>query len=77
MTANPTGRDRQDRTGAFLVGEYVLANLFAPGEFQGRRGHITEVGPGAGEYRVEFEDNRLPTTAYLMAWWLVPATPVS
>lgn len=65
-------RMTEDRTRKFRVGDFACANLFAPPDFQGRRGHITEIGPGSAEYRVEFEDNQMPTTAYLMAWWLDP-----
>ena len=62
--------DGDDGIREFRIGDATYANVFAPADFQGRRGHVTEIGPGASEYRVEFEDNRLPTTGYLMAWWM-------
>ena len=40
-------------------------------DYQGRSGIITEIGPGDGEYRIEFEDGDRPTTAYLSAAWLI------
>lgn len=54
----------------FKVGDTADANDHAPGDYAGRRGLVTEVGPGKSEYRVEFEDGRQPTTGYLMSWWL-------
>jgi hypothetical protein len=62
----------QRRTGAapFNIGELVMANSKAPGDYRGRRGHITEVSADKAECRVEFEDGLLPTTGYLPAKWL-------
>jgi hypothetical protein len=74
-SAQHVRRSAEDSAPAFRIGDTARANLFAPADFQGRRGFITEVGPGASEYRVEFEDNLTPTTGYLMAWWLEPDEP--
>jgi hypothetical protein len=60
------------RTGGsrFKVGDLVMANSKAPGDYRGRRGHITEVSTDDAEFRVEFEDGLRPTTGYLLARWL-------
>jgi hypothetical protein len=59
------------RTPAYTVGDAVRVSPAAPLEYRGRRGIVTEIGPGDGEYRIEFEDGDRPTTAYLSAAWLV------
>ena len=58
----------------FSVGDQVLANDHAPGDYRRRGGIITEVGPGTSEFRIEFEDGRLPTTGYLLSEWLYPVS---
>ena len=60
------------KTKKFKVGDSTSVNEFAPEDFRGRHGHVTEIGPGDAEYRVEFEDDQRPTTGYLMASWLEP-----
>ena len=55
---------------AFSIGDPVLANDQAPGDYRRRTGIITEIGPGTLEFRVEFEDGRQPTTGYLRSDWL-------
>jgi hypothetical protein len=54
----------------FVIGDRVRANPQAPRDYRRREGTITEIGPGASEFRVEFDDARQPTTGYLMAPWL-------
>ncbi len=49
----------------FTIGQSVRVGDDAPGEYRGRTGIVTELGPGQDEYRVEFEDGLTPTTAYL------------
>jgi hypothetical protein len=49
----------------FQVGDRVHINSKAPGDYVNRIGTVTELGPGESEYRVEFEDGQMPTTAYL------------
>jgi hypothetical protein len=51
----------------FAIGDRVRTNALAPREYRRRDGTVTEIGPGASEFRVEFEDGRRPTTAYLLA----------
>ena len=53
------------------VGDVVRVSPAAPLDYKGRTGIVTEIGPGDGEYRVEFEDSERPTTGYLPATWLV------
>ena len=53
------------------IGDVVRVSPAAPIEYQGRTGIVTEIGPGDGEYRVEFEDGERPTTGYLAATWLI------
>ena len=53
------------------VGDIVRVSQAAPLAYQGRTGIVTEIGPGGGEYRIEFEDGGRPTTAYLSAAWLI------
>ena len=55
----------------FLVGNVVRVSPTAPSDYKGRMGIVTEIGPGDGEYRVEFEDGERPTTGYLVANWLM------
>jgi len=40
----------------FAIGDRVHTNAQAPREYRRRDGTITEIGPGASEFRVEFED---------------------
>ena len=54
----------------FAVGDVVHVLHAAPPGYKGRTGIVTEIGPGDGEYRVEFEDGERPTTGYLAAAWL-------
>ncbi len=57
----------------FQIGERVRANDKAPLDYEGRRGTITEIGPGRTEYGVRFEpDPPKADTGYLMSWWLDP-----
>jgi hypothetical protein len=49
----------------FQVGDRVHVNNKAPADYRDRIGTVTELGPGESEYRVEFEDGQMPTTAYL------------
>lgn len=56
---------------SYTVGDTVRVSSAAPADYQGRNGIITEIGPGDGEYRIEFEDGDRPTTAYLSAAWLI------
>jgi hypothetical protein len=58
-----TRRSVPSETMVFRVGDVARANDSAPSDFIGRRGIVTEIGPGDAEYRVEFEDGRQPTTA--------------
>ena len=51
----------------FQVGDRVHVNSKAPADYTDRVGTVTELGPGESEYRVEFEDGQMPTTAYLSA----------
>ena len=51
----------------FAIGDVVRVSPAAPIEYKGRTGIVTEIGPGDGEYRVEFEDGERPTTGYLPA----------
>ena len=57
-------------TKTFEVGDRCRVNAKGPGDYEGREGRITEVGPGESEYRVEFEDGEQPTTGYLTSSWL-------
>lgn len=50
---------------SFQVGDRVHVNKKAPADYVDRVGTVTELGPGESEYRVEFEDGQMPTTAYL------------
>ena len=56
---------------SYSVGDMVRVASAAPPDYKGRSGIVTEVGPGDGEYRIEFEDGHRPTTAYLSAAWLI------
>ncbi len=58
-------------TRPYAVGDVVRVSPVAPVEYKGRTGIVTEVGPGDGEYRIEFEDGDRPTTGYLIAAWLI------
>jgi hypothetical protein len=63
-------RDGGRKAAAFSVGDQVLVNDHAPGDYRGRAGIVTELGPGTSEFRIEFEDGRQPTTGYLRSGWL-------
>jgi len=63
------GSPRIEAPPEFSVGDPVLVNDHAPGDYRRRTGIITEVGPGT-EFRIEFEDGRQPTTGYLISEWL-------
>ena len=52
------------------VGDRVRVNSKAPADYTNRVGTVTELGPGESEYRVEFEDGQMPTTAYLATKFL-------
>ena len=55
----------------FAVGDLVRANEKAPGDYKGRRGQITDIGPGKAEYGVRFApEPKKAGTGYLMSWWL-------
>jgi hypothetical protein len=56
---------------SYAVGDTVRVSSAAPPDYKGRSGIVTEIGPGNGEYRIEFEDGDRPTTAYLSAAWLI------
>ena len=59
----------------FAVGDVVRVVSAAPPDYKGRTGIVTEIGPGDGEYRVEFEDGERPTTGYLAASSLIRIVP--
>lgn len=54
----------------YTIGDTVRVSAAAPRDYKGRSGIVTEIGPGDGEYRIEFEDGETPTTGYLAAVWL-------
>jgi hypothetical protein len=60
------------KTATYVVGDVVQVSGDAPRDYKGRRGIVTEIGPGEREYRVEFEDGDRPTTGYLPIQWLSP-----
>ena len=55
------------------MGDRVRVTDGAPQDYRARTGTVTEIGPGESEYRVEFEDDRRPTTGYLDASYLYSA----
>jgi hypothetical protein len=59
----PTKRpaDRHSPRPRLQVGDLVMANGRAPGDYRGRRGLITEISD-VSECRVEFDDGLQPTT---------------
>jgi hypothetical protein len=59
----------------FAVGDVVRVLSNGPGDFKGRTGIVTEIGPGEAEYRIEFEDGERPTTGYLAAACLGRSSP--
>ena len=61
--------DAQSARPRLQVGDLVMANGRAPGDYRGRRGLITEISD-VTECRVEFDDGLQPTTGYLKAAWL-------
>jgi hypothetical protein len=69
-TAPRANANADGRPAELSVGDQVIANDHAPGDYRGRGGIITEVGPGTSEFRIEFEDGRRPTTGYLISGWL-------
>jgi len=60
------------KASAFSIGDIVKVSPAARPEYRDRTGIVTEVGPGESEFRVEFDDGEMPTTAYLAAAWLTP-----
>ena len=70
---NQKAGKRGGRSRKFAVGDRVRINENAPGDYSGREGLITEIGPSQAEYRVEIEDGETPTTGYLSSSWLEPA----
>ncbi len=58
------------KTRPYAVGDVVRVSSVAPPDYKGRTGIVTELGPGDGEYRIEFEDGDRPTTGYVLAAWL-------
>ena len=58
-------------TSSYAVGDIVRVSSAATPDYKGRTGIVTEIGPGDGEYRIEFEDGNRPTTGYLKAAWLI------
>jgi hypothetical protein len=62
--------DDKNEPPGLAVGDRVRANPQAPQDYRRRDGTITEIGPGASEFRVEFDDARQPTTGYLTSLWL-------
>jgi hypothetical protein len=69
---SPSESKKRQRLGLprFTVGDAVMANSHAPGNYRDRRGHVTEVAADGTECRIEFEDGLRPTTGYLPARWL-------
>jgi hypothetical protein len=60
-------KKRAGRTRKFELGDRVRVNDAGPEDYRDRIGSVTEIGPGESEYRVEFEDDRRPTTGYLFS----------
>jgi hypothetical protein len=58
----------------FQIGDGVLVNDKAPGDYKGRCGRISERA-ARGEYRVVFSDGSsdYPSYGVLMSWWIDPA----
>ncbi len=54
----------------FHIGDQVIVKEKALLEHRARRGLITEISSDGMECRVEFEDGRQPTTAYVLSKWL-------
>lgn len=50
----------------FNIGDQVVANEKAPGDYRGRKGIIVERGPAKGEYTVEIDGGK----TFLNSWWL-------
>jgi hypothetical protein len=50
------------------MGDRVVANEKAPGDYEGLRGTVVECGPDKVEYGVRFDGRE--ETAYLNSWWL-------
>lgn len=65
-------KDRQTGKGRakFAIGDAVIANTKAPGDYEGLKGIIVERGPGRAEYGVKF--NGQTEIAYMNSWWLDP-----
>jgi hypothetical protein len=58
----------------FQIGDQVLANDHAPGDYRERRGHVAAYGAAKSEYVVAFvEESGFPATGHMMSWWLDPA----
>jgi len=52
----------------FALGDRVVANGKAPGDYEGKFGAVVERGPGKVEYGVKFDGQE--ETVYLNSWWL-------
>ena len=52
----------------FVLGDRVVANEKAPGDYEGKSGTIVERGPGKVEYGVILDGEK--QTVYLNSWWL-------
>jgi hypothetical protein len=63
------------KSAPLAVGDVVKVLPAAAPDYKGRTGIVTEIGPGEGEYRIEFEDGDRPTTGYLPAAWLANFAP--
>lgn len=50
----------------FNIGDRVVANEKAPGDYRGRKGTIVERGPGKSEYTVSTSGKKI----FLNSWWL-------
>ena len=55
----------------FQIGDRVIANDKAPGDYRRRSGTVTEIGPGKSEYGIRFDRHaRYPDAGHMMSWWL-------
>ena len=50
----------------FNIGDQVLANEKAPGDYRCRKGTIVQRGPSRGEYTVNIDGEK----TFLNSWWL-------
>jgi hypothetical protein len=65
------GRD-EGQTLKFQPGARVRINDGAAPDFRGREGVVKDFGSGRCEYRLEFRDGGVPSSATLFAGWLEP-----